>query len=522
MLGFLRRKKNNPIIVTVLGLVILLMILFGISLDRGGAQGWAAKVAGTEVKSTDFNAQYATAYRSRQSQDRTYDRAKAEQERLRERVLFSMINRKTMANQARQAGLAVDDDALAQVLMDSEMFQVNGRFDYQQYERMLNNLQVSKERYDAIRREDMLASQYLSVLNNMSVPDVELKKAYEWENSRVDVEFASVEWAAFADKVEAPTEADLSAFRAREDAEQKITSYYQRHKSKKYDVPRKACASHILVRVDDSMAPTVLSEKKKKLEEAGKAIQGGMTFSDAARKFSEDANKGRGGDLGCFAENETVEQLARATFRLEPGELSPIVKTPFGLHLIKLDRFEEAIQKTLEEARPEIEKELARLEKASELARLKAQALLDTAKSTETLAKAAAQMNEAKNRDYTYHVQETGPFAAGSEFLPKLGRAKAVGKAAFALTREAPLSPAPLETETAWVVLRLKERSEPTDEGFEQRKKALLYTETVQKAENVLQEWGKQMREEHHVVIDPLAIRYDDEAEALRQQRRSF
>ena len=521
MLGFLRKKKNNPIIIGVLGLVILLMILFGISLDPGGGRGWAARIAGQEIRSADFNAQYANAYRGRQAQDRSYDRTKAEQERLRERVLFGMINRRVMAEHARRTGLAVDDEALVKVLMGTNAFQVDGRFNHQQYERVLNSMQLSKEQYDAIRREDLLSMQYLAVLNSMTVPDVELKKTYEWENLRVNVEFTAVEKTAFRDRVDAPTEADLSAFRARDDAEAEVAAYYRRHKSKRYDVPKKACAAHILVRTDGSMAPNVVSEKRKKLEAAGEAIRGGMNFAAAARKFSEDANKGRGGDLGCFAQGETVEQLAQAAFGLKPGDISPIVKTPFGLHLIKLNRIEEAVQKKLEDVRPEIERELARLQKASTLAREKAETLVGAAASTETLAEAAASLN-AKSKEYTFRVEETGPFPAGREFLPKLGNAKAVGKAAFALTTEAPVSPAPIETDTSWIVLRLKERLEPDDEGYELRKTMLLYTESARKAESVLQGWGQRIRERNEVLIDPLAVRYDDEAEALRQQRRRF
>ena len=521
MLGFLRKKKNNPIIVAVLGLVILLMVLFGISLDPGGGSGWAAKVGGAEIKSADFNAQYANAFRSRQSQDRGYDRARAEQERLRERVLFGMVNRKIMAERAQQNGLAVDDEALVEVLMSTEAFQIEGRFNHRQYERVLNNMRLSKEQYDALRREDLLSMQYLAILNNMTVPDIELKKAYEWESLQVDVEFAALEKAAFAAQVSEPAEADLTAFRAQEDAEEQVAGYYARNKARKYDVPKKACVSHILVRTDGSMAPDQVAEKRKRLDAAKKALQDGMDFADAARKFSEDANKGRGGDLGCLGERETTEQLAQAAFGLKPGEISPVVKTPFGLHLLKLHRFEEAVKKTLEEAQPEIERELARLVRASELARDHAQALIEATQANETLEDAAAALG-AKNPKVTIRVDTTGPFPAGREFLPKLGRAQAVGKAAFALTEEAPLSSAPVETETSWVVLRLKERLEPDDEGFEQRKKPLLYTESAQKAETILQEWGKQLRAENEVLVDPLAVRYDDEAEAIRQQRRRF
>lgn len=521
MLGFLRKKKNNPIIIAVLGLVILLMVLFGISLDPGGGRGWAAKVAGSEIKNADFNAQYANAYRNRQAQDRGYDRTKAEQESLRERVLFGMVNRRIMAEEAREAGLAVDDEALVDVLKGTEVFQLEGRFNHRQYERVLNSMQLSKEQYDALRREDLLSMQYLSILNNMTIPDVELKKIYEWENRRVNVEFASIEKAAFTDQVEEPTEADLASFRSQADAEAEVKAYYARNKSQKYDVPKKACAAHILVRTDDSMAPNVVAEKKKRLEQASQAIANGMDFAKAAQEYSEDANKGRGGDLGCFAAGETVEQLAQAAFGLEPNEISEIVKTPFGLHIVKLNRIEDAVRKTLDEVRPEIERELARLVSASGLAKTQAEALIAAASSEDSLAKAAEKLN-AKRPKVAFRVEETGAFAAGREFLPKLGKAKNVGKAAFALTEEAPVSPAPLETDTAWLVLRLKERIEPDEKGFDEGKKPLLYTESAQKAERVLEGWGKQLRTQHDVSIDPLAVRYDDEAEALRQQRRRF
>jgi peptidyl-prolyl cis-trans isomerase C len=100
--------------------------------------------------------------------------------------------------------------------------------------------------------------------------------------------------------------------------------------------PEEIKASHILIQV----APDAGNEEKlaarKKIEDIQKKLETGGDFTDLARQYSEGPSKVSGGDLGYFDRKKMVKPFADAAFALKPGEVSDIVETRFGFHLIKV------------------------------------------------------------------------------------------------------------------------------------------------------------------------------------------
>lgn len=99
--------------------------------------------------------------------------------------------------------------------------------------------------------------------------------------------------------------------------------------------------SHILIRVPYTQDPAEKQKKddeaKAKIEQIAKEIQDGLDFGEAAKKYSDDTgNKEKGGDLGYFPKNTMDPAFEEAAFKLKPGEVSGVVKTNFGYHLIKM------------------------------------------------------------------------------------------------------------------------------------------------------------------------------------------
>lgn len=99
--------------------------------------------------------------------------------------------------------------------------------------------------------------------------------------------------------------------------------------------------SHILIRVpytqDTAEKPKKEEEAKAKIEQIAKEIKDGLDFGEAAKKYSDDAgNKDKGGDLGFVGKNETDPKFEEAAFKLKPGEMSEVVQSSHGYHLIKM------------------------------------------------------------------------------------------------------------------------------------------------------------------------------------------
>lgn len=518
MLGVLRRNKNNPVLVILLGLAVALMVGFGISVKNVGSLPAAATVDGEEISDLEYSARYANTYRTRQYQDKTYDRTRAERDKLRENVLYGMVTTKILAKEARRLGLEVDDQALKDAILENPMFQNEGRFDKQQYERMLAQLQTTDTRFEASERERLLAEKYLALIQGLTVSDAEVKEQFEKDQTKVNVEFVMVEKRNFVAEVGTVNAADAAEFIKQPDAEEQIQKYYTKHKATKFDVPEQVCAQHVLVRAEKQAPPDLRAEARKKIEAAARAIQGGMDFAKVVAQFSDDANKDKAGDLGCFSQGQMLPQIEEVAFGQEVGKVSAILETPFGYHLVKVTEKKAPIRRTLEDAKEEIATELVRQKRAGEKAKQKADAILAAAAGQPNLQTTVDALNKAGG---SYKVDETGPFPAGRDFLPKLGLAKEVAAKAWTLTTDKPLADAAIETDAGFVVIRLKERVQPKEADFENAKISILYALTSKKQESIYEGWSKALREQHRVDINPLAISYDDTARAEARRKQS-
>ncbi|UFS72003.1 peptidyl-prolyl cis-trans isomerase [Geomonas sp. RF6] len=129
-----------------------------------------------------------------------------------------------------------------------------------------------------------------------------------------------------------PTDAEMKAF-------------YEKNKDK-FNSGEQIKASHILVKSED---------EAKQIE---KELKGGASFEDLAKKHSMDAAAQKGGDLGWFGRGSMLPEFENAAFSLKEGQISPIVKTKFGYHIIKLTGKRPAGQRSYEEVKDQIKQAL--------------------------------------------------------------------------------------------------------------------------------------------------------------------
>ena len=112
-------------------------------------------------------------------------------------------------------------------------------------------------------------------------------------------------------------------------------TYYDSHPDL-FKQPEEVRASHILIKVDPGADESRKVEARKKLEKIQKRLQKGEDFAALAKEFSEGPSSVKGGDLGYFRRGQMVKPFEEAAFALGPGEMSDIVETEFGYHLIKV------------------------------------------------------------------------------------------------------------------------------------------------------------------------------------------
>lgn len=128
-------------------------------------------------------------------------------------------------------------------------------------------------------------------------------------------------------------------------------------------------ASHILVKSEENDNEKKVAEARKKIDNILALVKKGDDFGEAAKKYSEGPSASSGGDLGYFTRGQMVKPFEDAAFSLKTGEISDVVKTRFGFHIIKLvDRKEKGVA-PLEEVRESIKSYLTRLEGEKHFAR---------------------------------------------------------------------------------------------------------------------------------------------------------
>jgi peptidyl-prolyl cis-trans isomerase C len=166
------------------------------------------------------------------------------------------------------------------------------------------------------------------------------------------------------------------------DAEAK--KFYDENKDK-FKREESARASHILIGVDEKASAEDRKKAKEKAESIRKRIAAGEDFATLAKSESTCPSASRGGDLGFFAKGQMVPEFEKAAFALKPGEVSNVVETKFGYHIIKLQEKKPAGSVTFDEAKKNIE-EYLKAQKIREgvnsyLAQLRKQAKIEILKS---------------------------------------------------------------------------------------------------------------------------------------------
>jgi peptidyl-prolyl cis-trans isomerase C len=112
-----------------------------------------------------------------------------------------------------------------------------------------------------------------------------------------------------------------------------IEAFYEENKDR-FVEPEKVKASHILIQISPDATEQEKADAKSTLQTALEEAKGGSDFAELAKKHSQCPSASQGGDLGYFTRGRMVPEFEEAAFKLEPGQISDIVETQFGYHII--------------------------------------------------------------------------------------------------------------------------------------------------------------------------------------------
>jgi peptidyl-prolyl cis-trans isomerase D len=436
-LALMRRHKRWLFI--FLWLVIAAFIILYIPALTTEGQGTPGEtvvsVGGLSVSVGEFQRTY---YRQRQLYDRLYqgrlDEAMLRQLRLEEQVLDGLVSDRLVELEAKRLGVSVSDEAVARAIATSPEFQDDGRFiGTDEIRRRLELQGLSEEEFEHSLRRQLLRESLESLVGApVAVSDAEVEREFRRRTEQVRLEYALADAARFKAAVP-PTEAEVAArFEARKDAylvpEKRVVSYvlldrailqpqvavtdrdleiyYQDHREE-FRQEEEACASHILVKVKagDAGEGHPEAEARTIAQELLDQVNSGADFAALAMAKSEDVGSAQsGGDLGCFPPGRMVPEFDDAVFALEPGQVSDLVKTSFGYHVIRLASKRESTVLPLAQVKERIRVSVTEV-KVRDLGEQKAQALADALARGRSLEEAA--------KEQALAVQKSAPFARG-------------------------------------------------------------------------------------------------------------
>lgn len=399
MLQKLTDKKSGWISIVILGLISITFAFFGVEqYFVGQVETFTARITApgmwlgfgeqeSELSQNEFRTRFEQ-YRQQQRQQLgdAYDARALEDPQIKRAVLDQMIDEELLRMAAQRDGITVSDAQVRQEILSIEAFQVNGKFDPNQYRLVLaaQNPPQTPASLDAQIRQDLVVQTMPGlIMSSAFVTDVDVdrfmrlsdqtrdlsllriaspatdaapvseKEIAAWYKSHAEQlrtpEQVSLEYIEIdAGKLDVASVVDESTLRARYDEQKnRFVSAEQR------------LASHILLTVPegaDAAALTAIQGKAVAL--VAKARAPGADFAALARDNSQDVgSKASGGDLGWVRPGMMVEPFEKALYALEPGAVSDPVRTEFGWHVITLREVKAGSQIPFEQARVELEQE---------------------------------------------------------------------------------------------------------------------------------------------------------------------
>jgi len=387
-----RMRRHRDWLKWSLGLVCVAFVLFYIPdfLQGTGADAASsdtlARIEGQKITGNEFRRAYQAqlqAYRSAYGGQMSEQLLK--QLGVENQILQQMVDERAALAEADRLGIKVSDEEVRQRILATPAFQENGAFigetRYQQLLRMQRPPMTASEFEDNVRRSLAVDKLRSSVTDWLSIADKDLEGEYRRRNDKVKLAVVGITADTFRPQVTA-TDAEVSTyFDAHKDdfkipekrkikyllididqLRSKITipaaDVQQAYNTniEQYSTPEQVRASHILLKTEGKDDATV----KAKAEDLLKKAKGGADFAELAKANSEDeSNAKNGGDLDFFGRGRMVPEFDQVAFQMQPGQISDVVKTQYGYHIIKLTDKKAAATRPIDEVRQQLSDQLS-------------------------------------------------------------------------------------------------------------------------------------------------------------------
>ena len=475
MLQAIRDNAQGWIAWVIVGLIIITFALFGIDqYAKGDKIVVVAEVNGEEVTAGEFLTLYSRQQsRLREQFGDLYDQV-VKDEQLRTEVMDALVETTVVRQWAQDNNMMISDEQLAVSIESAEVFQKDGKFDEQQYQEILlrNGLNVARFEYE--QRQFLLENQNANLtMSSAFVTDAQMKQLAALQFQEREVNYLRVDQRPFnkaatitPEQVQAyyddnkadfvtPEKVVIEYVTLSQDALAKnvpveaaaLEAFYEDNKDQ-FTQSEQRQASHILVRVDVAEQDEAA---RKKIDELAVKIKAGEDFAALAKEFSDDpGSAAMGGDLGMFQQGMMVPEFDQAVFSMKEGDVSDVIKTEFGYHIIKLVKIQPKTTSAYADVKAEVEQMLRSQEAEKQYYDLLEQLNTVAYEQSDSLIPAADAVG--------LEVQTSQPFAKTGGQGDVISNMKVVTAAFSDDVKKSNLNSASIElSPTASAVIRIKE-----------------------------------------------------------------
>jgi peptidyl-prolyl cis-trans isomerase D len=391
-----RMRRHKGWLKWSLALVVLTFVLFYIPDFLATSTGAApservAEVQGEPITVNQFTRRYNAQLQAyRQAYGGNVSEQLLRQLGIEQQILQQLVDEEAMVAEARTQGLQATDAEVRARILALPAFQENGQFIGEQRYRELLSFQnpplTTTEFEDQLRRAILVEKLRNATTAWISVGDQAIEDEFRRRNEKVKLEIVPLTAETFRSQVSA-TDAELQAHfdknkeayrigerrkikyalvavdKVREQLqvpEADIEAFYKQNVGQ-YTTPGQVRASHILLQTEGKDDAAV----KARAEELLKRARAGEDFAELAKANSEDqGSAANGGDLDYFGRGRMVPEFEQAAFAMKAGDISDLVKSQFGYHIIKLEDTRQATFPPLAEVKPQIEQRLTQVKLA--------------------------------------------------------------------------------------------------------------------------------------------------------------
>ena len=368
MLDKFRSVAQTKAAQVILALVLIPFALFGIDsyLNQAGNNLSIAKVDGYKIALPEYNRAIENVRNRMMSEGKKVDPAMFDSFEFKESVVDGLITKQLINNDIKKSQFKITDQQLSQYIIGMPDFQKDGKFSQELYDKVLQNNQLNPKKFEESIRNDLLIQQVRDGLQKLTfIPPnnlTETLKATSQQREVTVAEFKTKEYMAKANISEKDMQAfydqNKSKFLAPEQVkaefvvfsltsilpsitvtEDEVKAFYKTN-ADKYQNQQQREASHILIAASKNAAPAEKAKAKAKAEDVlGQIKKNPKQFEELATKYSQDPESAKkGGDLGAFGRGMMVKPFDDAVFSMKVNEISGIVESDFGYHIIKLTK----------------------------------------------------------------------------------------------------------------------------------------------------------------------------------------